>query len=198
MQPQSRKRTLILASSSLYRRQLLERLGLPFTVIVPDIDERPVSGESPRTLVARLAAEKAAAVAAGNARAVVVGSDQVALHDDRAVGKPGDLERACRQLQAFSGATVEFLSAFSVQCAETGFRHDEIVPTEVAFRTLSAEAIRRYVERDRPLDCAGAFRSEAAGSMLLRRLRSDDPTAIVGLPLIALSAALRKAGFALP
>lgn len=191
-------RTLILASSSPYRRSLLERFRLPFEVRVPDLDETPLPGETPMQLVARLAAAKAAMIAARQPEAVVIGSDQVAAHDGREAGKPGSIEQARRQLQGFSGATVDFLTAISVQCAQTGFRRDRTVSTEVAFRTLSADEIRRYVELDGPMDCAGAFRSEAAGSALLRYMRSDDPSAIIGLPLIALAEALREAGFDLP
>lgn len=198
MSPQSLFRTLILASSSPYRRGLLERLQLPFETVVPDIDESPLPGERPQALVARLAAAKAAVVAARSPGAVVIGSDQVAVHGARIIGKPGTAERAREQLAAFSGQTVEFLTAVSVQCRDTGQRHDRTVVTEAAFRTLTADEIRRYVERDRPFDCAGAFRSEAAGSALLRHLRSDDPTAIVGLPLIAIAAALREAGYPIP
>jgi septum formation protein len=198
MQPQSHVRKLILASSSPYRKLLLERLQLPFEATAPAIDESPLPGESPSALVARLAARKAAVVAARNPAAVVIGSDQVAVHRARIVGKPGTTERAREQLAAFSGDSVEFLTAVSVQCRETGQRHDRTVITEVAFRTLTADEIRRYVRLDRPLDCAGAFRSEAAGGALLRYMRSDDPSAIVGLPLIAVAAALREAGFAVP
>jgi septum formation protein len=198
MQPQSYQRKLILASSSPYRKALLERLHLPFETTAPAVDERPLPGELPAALVARLAARKAEVVAARNPAAVVIGSDQLALHRGCILGKPGTVARAREQLAAFSGETVEFLTAVSVQCLETGLRHERTVATEVAFRTLTVAEIDRYVALDRPLDCAGAFRSESAGATLLRHLRSDDPSAIVGLPLIAVSAALREAGFALP
>jgi len=198
MRPQSPVRKLILASSSPYRKSLLERLRLPFVTAVPAIDESTQPGESAQAMVARLAARKAAVVAAKNPTAVVIGSDQVAVYRGRIVGKPGTAERARGQLAEFSGQSVEFLTAVSVQCGEIGLQYDRTVETEVTFRNLSQDEIHRYVELDQPLDCAGAFRAEAAGSALFQRLRSDDPTAIVGLPLIAVSAALREAGFAVP
>lgn len=198
MRSPSQPRDLILASSSPYRRELLQRLRIPFDVVVPDIDESPRPGEPPEALVERLAREKAAAVASRHPAAVVIGSDQVAVHQGRIVGKPGSAARACRQLREFSGDSVTFLSAVCLRCEETGWLSEETVVTEVAFRPLTGAEIRRYVELDQPLDCAGGFRSEAAGSTLLRALRSADPTAIVGLPLIVVSAALRRAGYSLP
>jgi septum formation protein len=198
MQTQSLKRTLILASSSPYRKALLERIGLPFEVCSPDTDEGPRPAEPPAELVARLAREKAAAVARRFPQAVVIGSDQVAVHAGAIIGKPGTVERACRQLERFSGDTVDFLTAVSVQCLESGLSRAATIGTQVAFRPLSGSEIRRYVDLDQPLDCAGAFRSEAAGPTLLRSMQSSDPTAIIGLPLITVAAALREAGYALP
>jgi septum formation protein len=198
MQEQSLKRTLILASSSPYRKALLARLGLPFEVCSPEIDEGPRPDEPPAELAARLAREKAASVACRFPQAVVIGSDQVAVHRGRIIGKPGTPEQACRQLERFSGDSVEFLTAISVQCLESGLRYEATIGTEVAFRPLNGAEIRRYVAVDQPTDCAGAFRSEAAGPTLLRGMHSSDPTAIIGLPLIAVSAALRQAGYALP
>jgi septum formation protein len=198
MQTQSLKRTLILASSSPYRKALLERIGLPFEVCSPDTDEDPRPAEPPAELVARLAREKAAAVAHRFPQAVVIGSDQVAVHAGAIIGKPGTVEQACRQLERFSGDTVDFLTAVSVQCLESGLSRAATIGTQVAFRPLSGSEIRRYVDLDQPLDCAGAFRSEAAGPTLLRSMQSSDPTAIIGLPLITVAAALREAGYALP
>lgn len=198
MPAQSLKRTLILASSSPYRKALLARLGLLFEVCLPAIDERPRPDEPPGELVARLAREKATAVSRRFPQAVVIGSDQVAVHQGRIIGKPGSAEGACRQLQRFSGESVEFLTAIAVQCLESEFCHAATVATEVAFRLLSDAEIRRYVDHDKPTDCAGAFKSECAGPTLLRAMHSSDPTAIIGLPLIAVSAALRQAGYALP
>ncbi len=198
MPVKSHPRALILASTSPYRRLLLERLGLPFEVVGPGIDEIPRPGEAPDTLAARLADEKALAVARRFPQAVVIGSDQVAVHAGRIIGKPGTPDEARRQLASFSGGQVVFLSAFSLRRLEDGFRHEGIVETEVLFRELTDGEIRRYVERDRPVDCAGGFRSEATGSALLQAMTSSDPTAIIGLPLIAVSEGLREAGFGVP
>ena len=164
----------------------------------PELNEAPRPDEPPAALAARLAREKAASLARRFPQAVVIGSDQVAVHRGQIHGKPGSVEQACRQLERFSGDAVEFLTAISVQCLEDGLCCEETIGTEVVFRTLSAAEIRRYVDRDQPLDCAGAFRSEAAGPTLLRAMHSSDPTAIIGLPLIAVSAALRQAGYRLP
>jgi len=198
MPPQSQKRSLILASSSPYRKMLLERLGIPFTVRSPAVDETPLPGEAPARLVERLAESKAGAIAQHSPHAVVIGSDQVAVHDGQVVGKPGDALRARRQLASFSGRQVDFLTAVSVQCLELGLRYATCVVTEVLFRDLDAREIERYVARDNPVDCAGGFKSEAAGTALLRAMRSSDPTAIVGLPLISVAEALRQAGYPVP
>jgi len=198
MQSQSRKCPLILASSSPYRKILLERFGLPFEACSPAIDEDALPGEEPAALAARLAGEKAEAVSRRRPEAVVIGSDQVAVFEGRIIGKPGSMAAARRQLAAFSGQRVIFLSAVAVRCAEREFHFDTIVPTEVVFRTLSAAEIRRYVERDMPVDCAGGFKSEQTGTALLQAMRSDDPTAIIGLPLISVGEALRRAGFDVP
>lgn len=198
MPKETQERPLILASSSPYRKLLLERLGLPFETRSPEVDETLRAGEPPEALVARLASEKALAVARGAPGAVVIGADQVASHGERILGKPGTEERARAQLAEFSGRSVHFLSAVSVRCLQSGFCFDRTVDTEAVFRQLDSHEIARYVARDRPLDCAGAFRSEATGSALLRAMHSSDPTAIIGLPLITLAEALREAGFAVP
>jgi septum formation protein len=189
---------LILASSSPYRKMLLDRLGIPFEVRSPAVDESRQAGESPERMVERLAALKAAAVAQGSPAAVVIGSDQVALYDGQVVGKPGNVARARQQLSSFSGRQVDFLTAVSVQCLEAQLSFAACVLTEVCFRDLSKAEIERYIARDNPVDCAGSFKSEAAGSTLLRSMRSSDPTAIVGLPLISVAEALRQAGYAVP
>jgi septum formation protein len=198
MQKQAQKKSLLLASSSPYRKMLLERLGLPFEIQVPAVDEAERPGESPARLVARLAAEKAEAVAVRAPGAIVIGSDQVAVHNGRAVGKPGSAAKARQQLLAFSGSRVDFLTAVCVRCTGSDFRFDRTVTTEVRFRLLSEPEIRRYVAHDNPVDCAGGFKSEAAGITLLQAMRSDDPTAIIGLPLISVAEALRQAGLELP
>jgi len=198
MHPQSQKRTLVLASTSPYRKILLERLNLPFEIFSPSIDETPRDSESISQLVTRLAAEKSRAAAYRFPASVIIGSDQLASYRDAIVGKPGNARNAIDQLTSLSGQTVQFLTAVSVICAESELSYERTVMTEVRFRQLSGEEIRRYVELDRPVGCAGAFKSEAAGITLLESMVSDDPTAIVGLPLIAVSEALRKAGFDLP
>lgn len=198
MQSEAQKKSLLLASSSPYRKMLLERLGLPFGTLAPEIDESPRPGESPARLVARLALEKAEAVSSRNTAAVVIGSDQVAVHNGRIMGKPGTAAQARQQLLEFSGSRVDFLTAVSIRCADSGLRFDRTVTTEVRFRALSEPEIQRYVAQDNPVDCAGGIKSEAAGIALLQAMRSDDPTAIIGLPLISVAEALRMAGFALP
>lgn len=198
MYPQSSNRSLILASASPYRKMLLQRLGLTFVTQAPEIDESIAPGESGGELAMRLASEKARAIAAKFPTALVIGSDQVAVCGDRVAGKPGSAARAARQLRRFSGRDVQFISAIEVTCADTGFRSGCAVVTEVGFRELSDGEIERYVALDNPVDCAGGFKSECAGVTLLRHMTSTDPTAIIGLPLIAVSAALREAGYQLP
>ena len=198
MSSQSHKTPLILASVSPYRRELLERLGLPFETAASEVDETPRDGENPEHLVRRLARSKAEAVAHRHATGVVIGSDQVAVCGRTIVGKPGGPERAREQLRLFSGRSVHFLTAFAVLERPSGRLLEGRVDTECVFRTLSDAEIERYLELDRPWDCAGSFKSERAGLALLERMSSDDPTALIGLPLIALSAALRALGFAAP
>ena len=189
---------IILASSSPYRKMLLERMPLDFTVISPSIDETPLPDEQPADLVSRLAREKAQAVSAGQPHALVIGSDQLAVYNSTIVGKPGNVPRAVEQLRRFSGQTVRFLTSVAVNCSETGFYSASTVITDVCFRVLEDSEIKRYVATDNPLDCTGGFKSEASGSTLLRYMRSDDPAAIIGLPLICLSDMLREAGVSIP
>jgi septum formation protein len=177
---------------------LMERLQLEFSVCSPGIDESQLDRESPEQLVVRLAQEKAGAVSTQNPAAYVIGSDQLAVFEDSIIGKPGTVDAAMSQLQRFSGNCIQFFTAVRVICSDSGFNHGSMVLTEVVFRQLSEQEIRRYVELDQPLDCAGGFKSEAAGISLLQSMRSEDPTAIIGLPLITLSALLRHAGFQLP
>lgn len=198
MSSTSEPRLLILASGSRYRAELLDRLRIPFTPRTPGVDETPLPGENAGNLTSRLALAKAEAIAHGEPSAVVIGSDQVAEFQGRIVGKPGDATRAEEQLLELSGHTVRFVTAVAVVCRELALHLQDVVVTEARFRTLTRDEVRRYVALDRPFDCAGAFRSEAAGPSLMRALRSDDPTAIVGLPLIALSDMLRRAGYRLP
>lgn len=185
---------LILASTSPYRRELLARLRLPFEVRSPDVDETPLAAERPAALARRLALAKAQAVFATTPTAVVIGSDQVATLDgSEAIGKPGDVERARRQLRAASGRTMYFHTAFAVLAPQRP-PIVEIVDVEVRFRALADDEIDRYLALDRPFDCAGAARSEGLGIALLEAMRTDDPTALIGLPLIRVAAVLRSVG----
>ena len=189
---------LVLASTSAYRRELLQRFGLPFEVARPDIDESPLPGETPQATAERLAVEKARAVAGQFEDALIIGSDQVAHMGDTRFGKPGTVERAVAQLKQMSGQTVIFHTALALLNTTTGEAQIDVVPTEVRFRTLSDDEIVRYVEKERPLDCAGSAKSEGLGITLLDALSGDDPNALVGLPLIALARMLRHEGVTLP
>lgn len=187
---------LILASTSVYRRNLLERLRIPFEVISPKVDETPLTGESTLALALRLAYAKANAIAKTHPDAWVIGSDQVADLDGAAIGKPGNFERALAQLQLMRGATVTFHTAL---CLMKGTTQTTVnVPTEVRFRKLSDEVLESYLLAEEPYDCAGSAKSEGLGISLLEAIKSDDPTALIGLPLIALTGLLRDAGFAIP
>jgi len=187
-----------LGSTSRYRRELLQRLNLPFNVTAPEVDETPLPGEAPRTLALRLALAKARAVAAMHPDAVVIGSDQVADLAGHALGKPGTHERAVAQLRLMSGQTVVFQTALAVVCQATGFEQVDLAPVEVRFRTLSDNEIERYLLAEQPYDCAGSAKSEGLGISLLDAIVSDDPTALVGLPLIRTCRMLRAAGLTLP
>lgn len=183
---------LILASSSPYRRELLERLGLPFSVERPDLDETPLPHETPEALALRLSEAKALKIARSQPGALVIGSDQAASFEGRPVGKPGDFEHARAQLRQFSGNRVVFHSAL---CVTDGIRTDtRSVPTECLFQTLNDAQIEHYLRREQPYDTAGSAKAEGLGIALMRSMRSDDPSAIIGLPLIALCAMLRAAG----
>lgn len=189
---------LVLASTSPYRRQLLERFGQRFTVAAPDVDESALPGETPIDLVNRLARAKAEVVARRNPRSIVIGSDQVALFGREIIGKPGNPERCIEQLKAVSGQRLTFHTAVHVIQSDSGSNDSHLDITTVHFRKLSAEEIARYVARERPVNCAGGFKAEGLGITLFERIDSQDPTALIGLPLIWLSAVLRKAGLALP
>ena len=185
---------LVLASSSVYRRELLGRLRIPFAVESPHVDESPLPGEAPAALACRLALAKAQAVAARFPDAVVIGSDQVADLDGQALGKPGNHARAVLQLQQMSGKVVVFQTAIAVVCQASGFSQQALAPVRVLFRTLSAAEIENYLQAEQPYDCAGSAKSEGLGIALLERIDNDDPTALVGLPLIRTAALLRAAG----
>ena len=187
-------RTLVLASTSPYRRELLERLGLPFETANPQTDESPLAGETPEALALRLAEAKARAVIASYPDALIIGSDQVAVMNDQVFGKPGDHARAVQQLQRLSGKTVNFFTGLCLLDSRTGQAQLKGVPTLVTFRTLRDEEIENYLRREQPYNCAGAAKSEGLGIALLKKLEGEDPNALIGLPLIALCDMLRTAG----
>lgn len=185
---------LVLASSSAYRKELLSRLQLPFTVDVPDIDETPQAGETPSATALRLAREKAAAVAARHPGSLVIGSDQVATLNDEQIGKPGNHAAALAQLQKMRGKEVIFHTALCLWDGRSGSAQVEDVQTVVQFRDLSDAELDAYLRIEQPYDCAGSAKNEALGIAILERIDSSDPTALTGLPLIALTGMLRKAG----
>lgn len=185
---------LILGSTSRYRRELLERLHLPFEVRAPDVDETPMPGETPSALALRLALAKARAVAALQPEAVVIGSDQVADLDGQPIGKPGTHERATEQLRAMRGRAVVFQTAVAVVRAATGYERVLLAPVTVRFRALTDGEIEHYLRTEQPYDCAGSAKCETLGIALLEAIESDDPTALVGLPLIRTCSLLREAG----
>ena len=187
-------RRLVLASTSPYRRDLLARLRLPFEVEPSQVDEGALAGEAPAATASRLALAKAAAVAARRADAVVIGSDQVADLDGQGVGKPGDHERATAQLRAMRGRVVVFQTAVAVVCAATGFAESALVPVTVRMRALTDAEIERYLRAETPYDCAGSAKIETLGIALVESVASDDPTALIGLPLIRTCELLRRAG----
>ena len=191
-------RPLVLGSTSRYRRELLSRLRLAFDVAAPDVDETPQPGEAPRALALRLALAKARDVAARHRQAIVIGSDQVADLAGRPLGKPGTHERAVAQLRAMSGQSVVFQTALSVVCVATGFEQTDLAAVEVRFRTLNEGEIERYLRAEQPYDCAGSAKSEGLGIALLEAIHNDDPSALVGLPLIRTARLLRAAGCMLP
>lgn len=191
-------RRVVLASTSPYRRALLERLRLPFTTAAPDCDEQPLAGESPAALVTRLARAKAASVAASAGDAIVIGSDQVAALGSSVLTKPGGPERAREQLAACSGRRVIFHTGLAVVDGASGGAWSERVDYAVDFRALAADEIERYIAAEQPYDCAGSIRSEGYAVTLFEAMHGDDPTALVGLPLIRLRARLAECGLALP
>jgi len=190
--------TIVLASSSPYRAQLLERLGLPFVQDAPEIDETRRPGEKAPSYVERLARQKAAVTAARHAGALVIGADQCSERGGDILGKPHTPQRAVAQLMAASGQVVTLWTGVALHDGRSGQTTGRVVPFRVHFRTLSREAIERYVTADQPIDCAGAFRAEGLGISLFERLEGDDPNALIGLPLIALTDLLHAAGLDLP
>lgn len=189
---------LVLASTSATRRELLGRLGLPFEVHAPQVDETALPGEAPTALALRLARAKAQAAAVRFPAHLIIGSDQVAVVGERVLGKPGDRARAARQLALSSGRVMVFQTAVCVLSSITGQVATRLVPFDVELRRLSAADIEHYLDREQPFGCAGSLRSEGLGVTLCRRMSGDDPTALLGLPLIALCELLRDQGVALP
>lgn len=193
------QRPLILGSTSRYRRELVERLNLPFTTVSPEVDETPLPGEAPGALALRLALAKAHAVAALHPEAIVIGSDQVSDLNGQPMGKPGTHERAVEMLRAMRGQTVMFHTAVAVVCQATGFAQSDVAVIRTVFRSdLSDDAIERYLRAEQPYDCAGSAKSEGLGISLLDAIHSDDPTALIGLPMIRTCRMVRAAGIALP
>ncbi len=194
----SRERMLVLASTSPFRRALLEKLQIPFKTLSPEVDETPLEGESPQQLVVRLSEAKARAGAGTFPDALIIGSDQVAVCAGEVLGKPGDHDSACRQLAQLSGKRVDFLTGLCLFDALTGEARTDLVPYAVTFRTLTPEQIDRYLRAEQPYHCAGSFKSEALGISLFEAMHGDDPNALVGLPLIRLVSWLNEAGLCVP
>lgn len=187
-------RTLILGSTSPYRRELMQRLHYPFDTAAPDIDETRLEGESAREMVLRLSLQKAQAVAMQHPDALIIGSDQCAVLHEQVIGKPGSHENAVQQLQQSSGQTVAFLTGLCLYDGRDGSYQLDVVPFAVDFRELSDAEIEAYLRKDQPYNCAGSFRSESLGITLFKRMHGDDPSALMGLPLIRLSEMLKQAG----
>ncbi|WP_414039097.1 Maf family protein [Acidithiobacillus sp. M4-SHS-6] len=187
---------LILASTSPYRKDLMQRLQIPFRCVAPEVDESPHAQESPRQLVERLALAKAQTVLARYPQALVIGADQMAYCAGRILGKPGSSTQAETQLQWMQGRQVEYLTGIALADADTVEQF--CIPYYLHLRSLSPDAIHRYVEKDQPLDCAGSFRSEGLGIALVEKMEGADPTALMGMPLIAIADALRRRGYSLP
>lgn len=185
---------LILASSSPYRKELLSRLEIPFECISPDIDESARENETPQQLVERLAIEKAKAIASNNPNALVIGSDQVAVHDNEIVGKPRDHDHAVEQLRQASGQTITLYTGLALINSASGNIQSEVVPYSVVFRELSDETIENYLHKEQPYNCAGSLKSEGLGIALLERFIGDDPSTLIGLPLIRLVRMLDNEG----
>ena len=195
--PPIHNRSLILGSTSTYRRELLSRLHIPFEVAAPDVDETPSPGEAPSVLAERLALAKANAVAAKFPNAVVIGSDQVADLNGQSLGKPGTHDKAVTQLRLMRGQTVVFQTAVAVVCLATGFEQYSLAAVRVKFRDLTDYEIENYLQLEKPYDCAGSAKSEGLGIALLDAIDSDDPTALIGLPLIRTCQMIRAAGIEL-
>lgn len=189
---------LVLGSTSIYRRELLERLQIPFGSAAPDIDETRLDNESAADMVLRLSHSKSVAVATDHPEALIIGSDQCAVLGNQVLGKPGNHQTAVQQLSACSGKRVEFLTGLCLYNAKTAQHQLALVPFSVEFRELSDAEIENYLLREQPYNCAGSFKSEGLGISLFKALHGEDPNALIGLPLIKLTEMLRKEGFVIP
>jgi septum formation protein len=185
---------LILGSTSIYRRELLERLKIPFRVEAPDIDETPLDNETPQQLVERLSIEKARSVARNNPGSLVIGSDQVAVHDGKIVGKPHTHDNAMQQLRQANGKEIVLYTGLSLVNADTGESQTEVIPFHVVFRKLSEQQLENYLHKEQPYHCAGSVKSEGLGIALLERFDGEDPNTLIGLPLIRLIRMLEHFG----
>jgi len=192
----AQRRRLVLASTSPYRKELLGRLGLAFEVAAPHTDERALSGEAPQDTSLRLAALKAQAVRVAHRDALIIGSDQVAMSNGRRLDKPGDHANAVRQLKALSGKSADFHTAVALLDAANGSVQTRVVPCRVHFREMDDRRIDSYLQREKPYDCAGSAKAEGLGIALIARIETEDPTSLIGLPLIALTEMLERAGLA--
>lgn len=190
--------SLILASTSVYRKAILDKLGIPFTCAAPNIDETPRAAEAPAAMVQRLALEKAKAVADQHPHALIIGSDQCAVLDGNILGKPGDHATAVQQLHASSGREVIFQTGLCLYDSRDGSYQLDVIPFHVVFRALSSVEIEAYLHKEQPYQCAGSFKSEGLGITLFERLQGDDPNTLIGLPLIRLAAMLRRQGWQIP
>jgi septum formation protein len=198
MSPTNSGLTLVLASTSRYRRELLERLKLPFKIVSPDVDETPHSGEAPAITAGRLALAKAQAAHARFPHSLIIGSDQVAFCDGVRLDKPGDHAGAVRQLRHASGKSISFITAIALANTASGRTQTKLIPTEVRFRKISDREIERYLQAEPAYDCAGSAKAEGLGISLVESIQSSDPTALIGLPLIALSEMLRNENVSVP
>ena len=185
---------LILGSTSIYRRELLERLNIPFRVEAPDIDETPLKDETPQQLVERLSLEKARSVAENNPGSLVIGSDQVAVHGGKIVGKPHTHDKAMQQLREANGKEIMLYTGLSLVNSDTGEAQTEVIPFQVVFRNLSEQQLESYLHKEQPYHCAGSVKSEGLGIALLERFEGEDPNTLIGLPLIRLIRMLENFG----
>lgn len=185
---------LILGSTSIYRKELLERLKIPFRVVAPEVDETPFENESPQELVERLSVEKARSVARKNPGSLVIGSDQVAVHAGKIVGKPHTHEKAMQQLKEANGKEIMLYTGLSLVNADTGDAQTEVIPFQVVFRKLTEQQLESYLLKEQPYHCAGSVKSEGLGIALLERFEGEDPNTLIGLPLIRLIRMLENFG----